>query len=62
LLARLYGAALTKILIALAVFGLAFATLEDWNPLAMFGAYLAVQIIPALLAQRPVAHSNSSTP
>jgi len=59
LLARIYCAELTKILIALAVFGLAFATLDGLNPLALFGAYLAVQIVPALLAQRPVVRSNS---
>ncbi|NBC46411.1 MAG: F0F1 ATP synthase assembly protein I [Gammaproteobacteria bacterium] len=59
LLARIYGAELVKIVIALAVFGLAFATLDELNPLALFGAYLAVQIVPALFAQRPDARSNS---
>jgi ATP synthase protein I len=59
LLARIYGAELVKIVIALAVFGLAFATLEDLNPLALFGAYLAVQIVPALLAQRPDARPDT---
>ncbi|WP_201244286.1 ATP synthase subunit I [Halochromatium salexigens] len=59
LLARIYGAELAKIAIALAVFGLAFATMEDLNPLALFGAYLAVQIVPAIVAQRPDARSNS---
>jgi ATP synthase protein I len=59
LLARIYGAELTKIVIALAVFGLAFAMLDNLNPVALFGAYLAVQIVPALLAQRPNARSNS---
>jgi ATP synthase protein I len=59
LLARIYSAELVKIIIALAVFGLAFATLDDLNPLALFGAYLAVQIVPAMLAQRPDARSNS---
>ncbi len=59
LLARIYGAELAKIAIALAVFGLALATLENPNPLALFGAYLAVQILPAVIAQRPDARSNS---
>lgn len=59
LLARIYGAELTKIVIALAVFGLAFAILDNLRPLAMFGAYLAVQIVPALLAQRPVVRPKS---
>lgn len=59
LLARIYGAELAKIAIALAVFGLAFATMDDLNPLALFGAYLAVQILPAIVAQRPDARSNS---
>lgn len=59
LLARIYGAELAKITIALAVFGLAFALLDDLRPLALFGAYLLVQFVPALLAQRPDARSNS---
>ncbi|MFP4063713.1 MAG: ATP synthase subunit I [Halochromatium sp.] len=59
LLARIYGAELAKIAIALAVFGLAFATLDDLNPLALFAAYLAVQVLPAIVAQRPDARSNS---
>jgi ATP synthase protein I len=59
LLARIYGAELAKIALALAVFGLAFALLDDLRPLALFGAYLAVQIVPAVLAKRPDARSNS---
>ncbi len=59
LLARIYGAELAKIAIVLAVFGLAFALLDDLKPLALFGAYLAVQLVPAVLAQRPDARSNS---
>ncbi len=59
LLARIYGAELVKIAIALAIFGLAFATLDDPNPMALFGAYLAVQILPAMIARRPDARSNS---
>jgi ATP synthase protein I len=59
LLARMYGAELAKIVIALAVFGVAFALMDELNPLALFGAYLAVQIAPAVLAQRPDARSNS---
>lgn len=59
LLAHIYGAELAKIAIVLAVFGLAFATLEDLNPLALFGAYLAVQIVPAMLAQRPSARPDT---
>lgn len=58
LLARIYGAELAKIAIALAVFGLAFATLDDPDPLALFGAYLVVQVLPAVIAQRPDARSN----
>ncbi|MEA3638714.1 MAG: ATP synthase subunit I [Lamprobacter sp.] len=59
LLARIYGAEFAKIAIALAVFGLAFALLDQLRPLALFGAYLAVQWVPAVLAQRPDARSNS---
>ncbi len=59
MLARIYGAELTKIVIVLAVFGLAFALMDELNPLALFGAYLAVQIVPAVFAQRPDARSNS---
>jgi len=59
LLAQIYGAEVAKVAIALGVFGLAFAFLDDLNLLALFGAYLAVQIAPAVLAQRPDARSNS---
>jgi ATP synthase protein I len=59
LLASIYGAELVKIVIALAIFGLAFASMDGLNPLALFGAYLAVQILPAVFAQRPDARSIS---
>jgi ATP synthase protein I len=59
LLASIYGAELVKIVIALAIFGLAFALVDDLKPLALFGAYLAVQIVPAVFAQRPDARSKS---
>ena len=59
LLARIYRAEFAKIAIALAIFGLAFALLDNLRPLALFGAYLAVQLMPAVLAQRPDARSNS---
>ena len=59
LLAQIYGAELVKIVIALAIFGLAFAVLDDLKPLALFAAYLAVQLMPAVLAQRPDARSRS---
>lgn len=59
LLARIYWAELVKIAIALAGFGLAFALLNNVKPLALFGAYLAVQLVPAVLAQRPDARSKS---
>ncbi len=52
LVARFYGGELAKILTVATVFGLAVAWLEDINPVAVFGAFLIVQVLPPLLANR----------
>lgn len=58
LLARIYGAEIAKIVILLTLFSAAFATLDELNLFALFGAYAAVQVVPAVLASRPDARSN----
>lgn len=55
LVLRMYGAEIVKIVLILALFSLAFATLEDLNLPALLGAYFAVQVLPALFASRPDA-------
>lgn len=61
LVLRMYGAEIVKIGLILALFGLAFATLEDLNLPALLGAYFAVQVLPALLASRPDARPTKET-
>lgn len=53
LVLRMYGAEIVKIVLILASFALAFATIEHLNLPALLGAYLAVQVLPALFAVRP---------
>jgi len=52
LVMRFYGGELVKILMVATVFGLAVVWLEDINPMAVFGAFLIVQVLPSLLANR----------
>ncbi len=52
LVARFYGGELVKVLTVATVFGLAVAWLEDLDPVAVFGAFLFVQVLPPLLANR----------
>ena len=52
LVARFYGAELLKLLTVLLIFGAAFAWIEPLEPLVLFGAFLLVQVLPLLLANR----------
>jgi ATP synthase protein I len=54
---RMYGAEIIKIVIILALFSVAFVTIEDLNLPALLGAYFAVQVLPALFASRPDARA-----
>lgn len=53
LVLRMYGGEVIKIVLILALFAVAFATVEDLNLPALLGAYFAVQVLPALFAARP---------
>jgi len=52
LLARFYGGEVMKIVVILAIFGAAMNWLENLNPIALFGAFFVVQILPPLLANK----------
>jgi len=52
IVARFYGGELIKILAIVAVFAAAMKGLDDLNPVALFGAFLVVQVLPPLLANR----------
>ena len=54
----MYGAEIVKIVLILALFAVAFATLKDLNLPALLGAYFAVQVMPALFASRPDARAR----
>jgi ATP synthase protein I len=58
LVMRIYGAEIVKIVLILALFSVAFATIEDLNLPALLGTYFAVQVLPALFASRPDARSK----
>lgn len=47
---RIYGAEIAKVGLILGLFTIAFVTLEDLVLPALLGAYLAVQVIPILIA------------
>lgn len=55
---RMYGAEIIKIVMILALFSVAFVTIEDLNLPALLGAYFAVQVMPALFASRPDARAR----
>lgn len=59
LVVRMYGAEVVKIVLILAFFAVAFATIETLNLPALLGAYFAVQVLPALLATRPAARTDA---
>lgn len=52
IVARFYGGELLKIIVIVAVFAAAMKGLQDLNPVALFGAFLVVQVLPPLLANR----------
>jgi len=53
IVARFYGGELIKIIAIVAVFAAAMRWLgDDLNPVALFGAFLVVQVLPPLLANR----------
>jgi F0F1-type ATP synthase assembly protein I len=50
--ARFYGGEVIKIVAIVAVFAAAMKGLDDLNPVALFGSFLVVQVLPPLLANR----------
>jgi ATP synthase protein I len=52
IVARFYGGELVKIVTIVLVFAVAMWGLDDLNPIAVFGAFLAVQVLPPLLANK----------
>jgi ATP synthase protein I len=52
IVARFYGGEVIKIVAIVAVFAAAMKGLEDLNPVALFGSFLVVQVLPPLLANR----------
>lgn len=52
IVARFYGGELIKIATIVIVFAAAMKGLDDLNPVALFGAFLVVQVLPPLLANR----------
>ena len=52
IVARFYGGELLKIVAIVIVFAAAMKGLDDLNPVALFGAFLVVQVLPPLLANR----------
>jgi ATP synthase protein I len=61
LVMRMYGAEIIKIVLILALFAIAFATVQDLNLPALLGTYFAVQVLPALFASRPDARPTTET-
>ena len=52
LLAQFYGGELIKLSFVIAVFAAVIVWLDPLSPLALFGGFLFVQVIPMLLANR----------
>ena len=52
IVARFYGGEVLKIAAIVLVFAAAMKGLDDLNPVAMFGAFFVVQVLPPLLANR----------
>ena len=52
IVANFYGGELIKILVVVAIFASAMYGLPDLHPLAFFSAFLMVQVLPPLLANR----------
>ena len=58
LVMRMYGAEMAKIVMTLALFAVAFATIEGLNLPALLGAYFAVQVLSPLFAARSGARET----
>jgi len=52
LVSRFYGGELLKLLFIVASFAVAVVWLDPLSPLALFGAFFVVQVLPPLLANR----------
>lgn len=52
IVARFYGGELLRIMAIVVVFGLAMKGLDDLNPVALFGSFFVVQVLPPLLANK----------
>lgn len=52
IVANLYGGEVIKILVVVAIFAAAMYGLPDIHPLTFFSAFLMVQVLPPLLANR----------
>ena len=52
LVARFYGAELLKLLIVALAFGVVFAWVKPLHIVALFSAFLVVQIVPPMLVNR----------
>lgn len=52
IVATFYAGELVKICTVVVVFAVAMKGLEDLNPVAFFGAFFVVQVLPPLLANR----------
>ena len=50
LVARIYAAETAKIVLAVGLLAIAFATLENLKPAISLAAYLVVQVVPVLIA------------
>jgi len=55
LVSRFYGGELLKLLFIVASFAVAVVWLDPLSPLALFGAFFVVQVLPPLLANRIAA-------
>lgn len=52
IVATFYGGELVKIVTVVVVFAAAMKGLDDLNPVAFFGAFFVVQVLPPLLANK----------
>jgi len=52
LVSQFYGGELIKLAFVAAAFAATILTLDPLSPVALFGAFLAVQVLPPLLANR----------
>jgi len=48
---RFYGAEVLKLLLAMGLFAVVLAWLRPLHPVALFGAFFVIQVVPTLLVQ-----------